>query len=151
MSEYEEVAQRHETSLKQLDMVKSALSTPENLQGLRDRIDRDCEQLTVRVLFTKLEKSRASLSRPGIVTDIYRCRLVDIEQRAFIVLKHRKSCEMRFEPDDAYLADKIKLTVNRLGEVVLISTSLTVLRVESEESQTVESMELSQKHIMRKQ
>jgi len=41
--------------------------------------------------------------------------------------------------------------INRLGEVVLISTSLTVLRVESDESHTVESMELSQKHIMRQQ
>ena len=50
---------------------------------------------------------------------------------------------MRFEIDDAYLADKVKLTINRLGEVVLISTSLTVLRVESDETHSIESMELS--------
>ena len=52
---------------------------------------------------------------------------------------------------DAYLADKIKLSINKLGEVILISTSLTVLRVESEETHTVESMELSQKHTLRQQ
>lgn len=52
---------------------------------------------------------------------------------------------MNFQPGDAYLADKIKLMINRLNEVVLISTSLTVLRVETDESHTIESMELSQK------
>ena len=77
------------------------------------------------------------------MTDVYRCTIVDIQQRAFIVLKHPRSCEMRFEIDDAYLADKVKLTINRLGEVVLISTSLTVLRVESDETHSIESMELS--------
>ena len=52
---------------------------------------------------------------------------------------------MDFKSGDAYLADKIKLMINKLGEVVLISTSMTVLRVESEETHTIESMELSQK------
>ena len=52
---------------------------------------------------------------------------------------------MEFEPNDQYLADKVKLVVNPKGEVILISTSLTVLRVESDEAYSVESMELSQK------
>ena len=52
---------------------------------------------------------------------------------------------MNYQPGDAYLADKIKLMINRLNEVVLISTSLTVLRVETDETHTIESMELSQK------
>ena len=44
------------------------------------------------------------------------------------------------------MADRIKLMVNMMGEVVLISTSLTVLRVESDESSSdIESMHLSQK------
>ena len=58
---------------------------------------------------------------------------------------------MNFQPGDAYLADKIKLMINRLNEVVLISTSLTVLRVESDESHTIESMELSQKQYTHRQ
>ena len=60
-------------------------------------------------------------------------------------MKHPKNRPMNFQPGDAYLADKIKLMINRLNEVVLISTSLTVLRVETDESHTIESMELSQK------
>lgn len=44
---------------------------------------------------------------------------------------------------DCYVADKIKLTLNAKGEVVLLSTSLTVLRAESEDNFTVESLELS--------
>ena len=39
----------------------------------------------------------------------------------------------------------MKLIVNPKGEVILISTNLTVLRVESDEAYSVESMELSQK------
>ena len=52
---------------------------------------------------------------------------------------------MDFEPNDQYLADKVKLLVNPKGEVVLISTSLTVLRVETDETHSVESLEFSQK------
>ena len=49
-------------------------------------------------------------------------------------MKRQKSRRMQFEPNDQYLVDKVKLLVNAKAEVVLISTSLTVLRVESEES-----------------
>lgn len=55
-----------------------------------------------------------------------------------------KKCALK--EGDEYLADRIKLLVNVQGEVVLVSTSLTVLRVESEESSSdIESMHLSQK------
>ena len=52
---------------------------------------------------------------------------------------------MQFGIGEQYLADKIKLVLNKQGEIVLISTSLTVLRVETDEPCSVESMELSQK------
>ena len=35
--------------------------------------------------------------------------------------------------------------INKLGEIILISSTMTVLRVETNETHTVESMELSQK------
>jgi len=108
--------------------------------------------MTLRVQFGKFEKSRSSASNPGIVTDIYRCQVVDISKRAFIVLKHLRSRPVKFEFGDQYLADKVKLVLNRLGELVLISTSVTVLRVETDEPCSVESMELSQKqHTHRQQ
>ena len=91
----------------------------------------------------KFEKTRTSPSKPGIQTDIYRCQLTDITQKAFVVLKHPKNAPMKFVAGDKYLVDKVKLMINMLGEVVLISTSMTVLRVETEETHTIESMELS--------
>ena len=96
ISEYEEVAARHEASLKRLDLVRSALDTPENAKGLSNKIERECEQMTLRVTIGKHEKTRNSASAPGIQTDIYRCQIVDISQRAFIVLKHPKSRKMSF-------------------------------------------------------
>ena len=50
---------------------------------------------------------------------------------------------MDFAANDQLLADKVKLVINQKGEVILISTSLTVLRVEIDEEYSVESMELS--------
>ena len=133
-------------------MITTALETPENAKALSERIERECEQMTLRINFGKFEKTRNSASTPGIVTDIYRCQVVDISRRAFIVLKHLKSRPMKFNCGDQYLADKVKLVINRLGEIVLISTSVTVLRVETEEPCSVESMELSQKqHTLRQQ
>jgi hypothetical protein len=43
------------------------------------------------------------------------------------------------------LIDKVKLVINPKAEVILISTTLTVLRSESDESFEVESLSLSQK------
>ena len=43
ISEYEEVAARHEASLKLLDLVKSAIDTPENTRAMSERIERECE------------------------------------------------------------------------------------------------------------
>ena len=54
---------------------------------------------------------------------------------------------MDFTANDQLLADKVKLVINQKGEVILISTSLTVLRVEIDEEYSVESMELSQKQL----
>ena len=101
--------------------------------------------MTMRITIKKFERTKNSASNPGIQTDIYRCQIVDIEQRAFIALKHPQKHKIKLEVGDNYLADKIKLVINKLDEVVLISTSMTVLRVETDETHTVESMELSQK------
>ena len=73
ISEYEEIASRHEKSLKQLVLVRSALETPKNLETMRERIERECELMTMRVTISKHEKTNKSVSKPGIVTDIFRC------------------------------------------------------------------------------
>jgi len=80
-----------------------------------------------------------------VVTDIYKAKLVDIDMRAFVLLKSHKSNRYTFKPGDNFLIDKVKLVINQKAEIILISTTLTVLRSESEESFEVESLNLSQK------
>ena len=145
ISEYEEIAQRHEESYKLLNVVQDAIDTPENLKALRERIERECEQMTLRVTIIKKQQSKESVSLPGAVTDIYKVQIVNLNRNGFLLLKHQKSRKIDFEPNDQYLADKVKLIVNPKGEIVLISTSLTVLRVETDETNSVESLEFSQK------
>jgi len=74
------------------------------------------------------------------------------------LLKHARSRKLDFgveenktkeAPGKAFLADKIGLTINAKGEVLLVSSTLTVFRVESDEADSdnfsVQSFELSQK------
>ena len=86
-----------------------------------------------------------SVNQKNVVTDIYKITLTDIGVKGFILLKHLKKMTVDYKVNDNFVIDKVKLVVNPKGEVVLISTSLTVLRAESEESFTEESLELSQK------
>ena len=64
--EYEEVAARHEHSLKQLELVQSALDTWENSKSLAQRIERECEQMTLRLQFGRHERTRCSATKAGI-------------------------------------------------------------------------------------
>lgn len=82
---------------------------------------------------------------PSVITDVYKISLVDVEQPSFLLLKSHKKNRSHFQQGDTYLIDKVKLVINPRAEVVLESTTLTVLRSESEDSFTVESLELSQK------
>jgi len=71
--------------------------------------------------------------------------LVDIDTHAFVLLKCHRNSRNTFNSGDSYLIDKVKLVINPKAEVILISTTLTVLRSESDESFEVESLSLSQK------
>ncbi len=51
ISEYDEIAQRLEASLKQLDMLKMQLQQPDNLEALRQKVERECEKMTIRIKF----------------------------------------------------------------------------------------------------
>ena len=57
ISEYEEIAQRLEQSMKQLDLVNDALNSKENLKNLRDRVYRECDDMTLRVQIIKLHST----------------------------------------------------------------------------------------------
>lgn len=145
ISEYDEIAQRLENSIKQLEIVRDALQSPDNLANLRQKIDIECEQLTLRILFGRKQGERESATTKGVITDIYKATLVDIDTHAFVLLKCHRNSRNTFNSGDSYLIDKVKLVINPKAEVILISTSLTVLRSESDESFEVDSLSLSQK------
>ena len=145
ISEYDEIAQRLEGSIKQLEMVRDALQSPDNLANLRQKIDIECEKMTLRIQFGRKQGERESATTPGVVTDIYKATLVDIDTQAFVLLKCHRNSRNTFNSGDSYLIDKVKLVINPKAEVILISTTLTVLRGESDESFEVESLSLSQK------
>ena len=92
--------------------------------------------MTLRIKFGKKKGELESINQ-NVVKNIYNVTLKDVGIRGFFLLKHQKKNVMEFMASDCFVADKIK------GEVVLLSTSLTVLRSESEDNFTVESLELS--------
>lgn len=80
---------------------------------------------------------------PGVVTDIYRVAFEDVAVKGHLMLKAPLKVIRRFSEGDCYIADKIKLVLTPKREFVLISTTLTVLTLESDED--IDSLELSQK------
>jgi hypothetical protein len=61
------------------------------------------------------------------------------------MLKCHTKNRQEYQVGDTYLIDKVRLNLNAKSEVTLLSTSLTVLRKDNENSYDVESLELSQK------
>ena len=61
------------------------------------------------------------------------------------MLKHPKTKNFVLMDSLTYIFDKVKLTINKKNELVLSSTSSTVIREEKEDTFTVESLEFSQK------
>ena len=77
------------------------------------------------------------------MTDIYRVLLSDIDLKGYVMLRAPLKKSKAYQAGDCYIADKIKLTLSPKGDLVLVSTTLTVLVVESESD--MDSLELSQK------
>lgn len=129
ISEYEDIASRLDDSLKQLEFVRDAISTKENLRELRQKVDQTCEKLSVRANVIGFQEQRTSTIQPQIVTDIYKLDLTDVTpyRKAYLLLKYNKKKNLSVEEGAQYLIDKIKLVINKKGEIVLISTSLTVM------------------------
>ena len=98
--------------------------------------------MTLRIKFGKIYKQLESSSL-NVVKTMYYVTLTDADIKGFLLLKHQRRNQMDFNAGDQFIADKIKLSLNAKHEVVLFSTSLTVLRSESDENFTVESLELS--------
>jgi len=131
--------------LKLLGTICDALESKENLKKMREKDERECESMTMRVLVQSNFQSRQSVTNPAVLTQIYKIMLPDINKKGFLLLKHPKSKTKNVldsvRVHEQYLLDRAKVELNVKGELIVSSTTLTVLREESEES--VASLELS--------
>ena len=82
--------------------------------------------MTLRVKILKLQDKKDS-TNPNAMTNIYKIELVDIEKKGYLVLKYLKAKKLNLGEGNNFLVDRIKLIINKKREIVLISTSLTVL------------------------
>lgn len=101
--------------------------------------------MTVRLKFVQKTKEKQSKENPAVLTEIYKVNLIDVHAQGFLLLKLHQNRKCNYAVGDTYLCDKIKLIINANGEIVLASSSLTVLSSESDESIDVASLDLSQK------
>jgi uncharacterized protein Yka (UPF0111/DUF47 family) len=92
VSEYDDIANRLEESLKQLELVRDTLSTNDNFTELRRKVDQTCEKLSVRVNILKRQDQIISANQPNYVTDLYKLELTDLmpHRRAYLLLKYCK-------------------------------------------------------------
>lgn len=82
--------------------------------------------------------------------EIYKVEVTDLicpqmPKKGFLIVKHSKKNALQLIDGETYLADQVKIVVNKKGEIVIISNSITVFRAEQDDIFTVESFELSQK------
>lgn len=52
---------------------------------------------------------------------MYKVLIVDINKKGYLLIKHSKSKKISLE-EQKYLVDKVKLVINKKGELVLLST-----------------------------
>ena len=85
------------------------------------------------------------------MTDLYKLELTDLmpHRRAYLLLRYSKQKDLKVTSGASYLIDKIKLIINKKGEIILISTNLTVclqsrmMKEDDEDSLDINSLELS--------
>lgn len=138
------IAQRYETSLPLIGQISDVLDDRNNMIAIREKFNRDCDQVTVRVeILTHFKTTPAST--PGVDVVLFKVSIADLNRQAFLMVKTYRSKVKQFladlVPETVFVADRIKLMVNIKGELVLTTTSSTVFREENDESDI--SMELS--------
>ena len=108
-------------------LLRDAVSSKENLIALRQKVDDACEKLTLKVNVLGFTEQKSSPMQPSVVTDIYKIEIPDVNKKGYLLLKYNKSKNLKIETESSYLIDKIKLTINAKGKIVLVSNSLTVM------------------------
>ena len=58
-------------------------------------------------------------------------------------MKRNRSKKDKLIEGEQYIADRVKIVINKKGEIVVISTSLTVFRAETDDTYSLDQLELS--------
>ena len=134
LTDFESISRRLEESFELVDLVKSCLSTPENLAHMRSQVEEMCSKMggaTLRIKVIRLQRddstdanndsptARKSLKQ---IVQIYRVEIVDLHKRGFLMVKRVSSKNLLLVDELPYVIDRAKLCINRKGEVVITST-----------------------------
>ena len=155
VNDYDSVSRRLEDSFELIDLIKSCLSTPENLVHLRPQVEEKSSKMggaTLRVKIIRLQRDNTNDSDSPTATkslkqivQIYRVGIVDLEKRGFLMIKRAKNKSLTLLDDQPYVVDRTKVCINKKGEVVITSSHQTVIHEEIDDTFTVQSLEMSQR------
>lgn len=151
INEYEEISQRMECSFKLLDMLSDCKHDVDNFITLKKKVENEFDNMTVRAKVIKKQSEHPSAHVQNSVVRIFKLELVDIScnfNRAYLMLKHPKAKKYKLIDNTTYLLDRVKIVFNKKHEIVILSTSTTAIRQESDENFNLERLVLSQKELM---
>ena len=122
---------------------------------LKEEITKRCENMTIRLKLIKMQTNNSKdfiKDTENVITDVYKILITDLNDclagkgKGYLILKYTKNKQnIKLIDGENYIADKVKIIINKKGEVIVISTSCTVFRAEEEGTFSVESFELSDK------
>jgi hypothetical protein len=72
-----------------------------------------------------------------MVITIYRVEIIDIQRKGFFLLKRLKRKSVELLEGQSYILDRVRLGINRKGEIVLSTTAKTTIREEKDDTFTV--------------
>lgn len=128
ISEYDEIAQRLQKSFESLDLAKEALESRENLENLRPKVEEKCLQETVRVQVKRKQKETQSDTNANMMLHIFKVEFTDIGRKGYFLLKGTKGKYIKLIDSMHYVLDRVKLVINKKGELVATTTSSTIIR-----------------------
>lgn len=125
-SEYSQITQRILDSKKGLDMLKDC-TTKESLKQNKAAIEQECSKMSLMV---QVQTKRDSQRSGTIVSDVYEILVTEMypSKKAFLVLMYNGGDETKQLMDNAdYLIDKVRLIINKKGEICFVTTEHSVL------------------------
>ena len=95
LSEFENIAQRYETSIISIAQINDVLDSKENMKAIREKVNRDCDQVTIKVeILSHYKTTQAAI--PGVDVVIFKTRIVDLDKRGFLMIKTQRSKVKQF-------------------------------------------------------